>query len=191
MAKTLIFVDTDLLFSFFAINNEKLMKYREEGTTDDEKLDIVLGVISNIEDNKDIICISEISILELVTLLKRRNSEEKIPNILTKIYEIGDVLPISDHMIKLAWFIGSNYKLHTGDALHLAFCLSSDIKDVLIIDAEFYDACMNIKEDFKNKGSAIIEDFFTKIPFAQTTPDKLLKKLNNLSKINFQKIAQR
>ena len=125
--KSLIFIDSDILFSFFALNKQKKENFERDGTTGDDNLDVVINLIDEIENNEQIICLSEISILEILCVLNRRNSASKIPKILKKIYSISNILPIDDLLYKLAWFIGSNYKLHTGDALHLSFCLMNDI----------------------------------------------------------------
>jgi hypothetical protein len=55
---TLIFIDTDILFSFFAINQEKLNQFENEGTTGDKYLDAVLSLIKKIEQEEQKICIS-------------------------------------------------------------------------------------------------------------------------------------
>lgn len=112
----LTFLDSDILFSFFAINEDKIKNYISSGTTGNIELDVILTVVNQIEKNKEIICLSEFSILELICSLNRLNSSHKTAHILSKIYQISDVLPLSDLMIKLAWFIGSNYSLHSGDA---------------------------------------------------------------------------
>jgi len=181
--ETLIFIDSDILFSFFALSKEKMEIFDKTGTTGNNNLDTIINLISEIENKEQIICLSEISILEIVCVLKRRNSSFKIPNIVRKLYSIGNILPLDDLMIKLAWFVGSNYKLHSGDALHVSFCLMNDIEEIILQDKEFHDACIEMKTDFENKGLEVLNDFFTKISFVQSIPEKIKKKYSNLKKI--------
>jgi len=77
-------------------------------------------------------------------------------------------------MMKLAWFIGSSYALHSGDALHISFCLISDIKEMILKDKEFYDSCIKIQKDFENEGFENLNAFYTKISFAQGIPEKII-----------------
>ncbi len=52
----LIFIDSDILFSFFAINKDKKKKYLKTGTTGNTKLDLIMNMIEKIEETKEIIC---------------------------------------------------------------------------------------------------------------------------------------
>jgi hypothetical protein len=98
--KELTFLDSDILFSFFAINEDKIKSYNSSGTTGNIELDAILSLVNQLEKNKEIICISEFSILELVCTLNRLNGSHKTAYILSKIYQISDVLPLNDLMIK-------------------------------------------------------------------------------------------
>lgn len=75
--KSLIFVDSYIFFSFFAIDNEKQKSYNDTGTTGKKDLDLVLKLIKDIEEKNNIICLSEVSILEIVCTLNRLNSAQK------------------------------------------------------------------------------------------------------------------
>lgn len=186
--KPLIFIDSDILFSFFAISSEKQKNFIETGTTGNIALDIILNLINEIEEKSHIICLSEFSILEIICTLKRLNSSQKIPGVLTKIYSICDVLPLNDLMIKLAWFIGSEYSLHSGDTLHISFCLFNNIEEIIIKDNEFYDSCIKMKKDFNEKDYENLNKFFSKISFAQGIPEKILEKYSILKNIKIKKI---
>ena len=74
----LTFLDSDILFSFFAINEDKIKNYNSSGTTGNIELDVILTVVNQIEKNKEIICLSEFSILELICSLNRFNSVQLI-----------------------------------------------------------------------------------------------------------------
>jgi len=78
----LTFLDSDILFSFFAINEDKIKNYISSGTTGNIELDVILTVVNQIEKNKEIICLSEFSILELVCTLNRLNGSHKTAHIL-------------------------------------------------------------------------------------------------------------
>jgi len=184
----LVFIDSDILFSFFAISDEKRKNFVETGTTRNNDLDIILNLIEEIENYNQIICISEFSILEITCILNRLNSSQKIPRILTKIYSICDVLPLNDLMIKLAWFIGSNYTLHSGDALHISFCLFNDINEIILKDNKFHDACIEMKNGFEKVGHEELNNFYTKISIAQVVPEKILVKYSNLKNLKIKRI---
>jgi predicted nucleic acid-binding protein len=180
---TLIFIDTDILFSFFAINQEKLNQFENEGTTGDKYLDAVLSLIKKIEQEEQKICISEISILELACLLKRRESQDKISQIITKLYSICDVLPISDQTIKLSWYFGSNFKMHSGDAIHLSFSLFYDLDCIIVKDKEFFDSLTEIKKDYSDNGPKGLIEYFNSIKIATGVPQIIINKLSNLNKL--------
>lgn len=185
---SLIFIDSDILFSFFAINQEKIKNFKENQTTGDQELDTILNLIEEIEKKKQIICISEFSILELVCTLKRRKSTKKIPQLITKIYNICDVLPLNDHIIKLAWYLGSNFKLHSGDAIHISFCLFYDLDYLFLKEKEFFESLSNIQKDYNANGSRGLINFFNLIEFAKHTPKTIIDKYNNLNKLKIKKI---
>lgn len=184
----LTFLDSDILFSFFAINEDKIKNYNSSGTTGNNELDVILMVVNQIEMNKNIICLSEFSILELICTLNRLNSSHKTAHILSKIYQICDILPLSDLMIKLAWFIGSSYTLHSGDALHISFCIFNNIDNLITQDNGFYNAYMNLKQDFNNFGIKKLNDFFIKISFSKGIPNTLIRKFNNIKNLKIRKI---
>ena len=186
--KELTFLDSDILFSFFAINEDKIKSYNSSGTTGNIELDAILSLVNQLEKNKEIICISEFSILELICSLKRLNSSFKTANILSKIYQICDILPLSDLMIKLAWFIGSNYSLHSGDALHISFCIFNNIDNLITQDNGFYNAYVNLEQDFNNYGVEKLNDFFIKILFSKGIPDTLIRKFKNIENLKIRKI---
>lgn len=185
---SLIFIDSDILFSFFALNKQKKENFERDGMTGDDNFDIIINLIEEIENNELIICLSEISILEILCVLNRRNSASKIPKILKKIYSIGNILPIDDLLYKMAWFIGSNYKLHTGDALHLSFCLMNDINELIIRDKEFYDASIELKTNFQEKGFESLDNFFMGISFVKNIPERIKKKFSNLKDLRIRQI---
>jgi len=114
---SLLFIDSDILFNLLAINIKKKERYRIEGTTGDQKLDQILDTIMEQSKKYEKICISNFSILELVCTLNRLKSEFKISKILIKLFETYDILKINENIIYLAWFIGSKYKMHSGDAI--------------------------------------------------------------------------
>ena len=182
------FIDTDILFRFFAINSEKYELYKKNGTTNVKDLDKAINLFEIIQEENQNICISEISILELICLLKRSNSDKKIPKVISKIYQIGEILPINSIQIKLAWYFGSKFNLHTGDALHLAFTVSNKIDNCFICDNGFYNSFLEVKNDYIENGSSLIEDFYNNIPFSQKVPRFLISSLSNLEKINIVKI---
>ncbi len=184
----LMFIDSDILFSFFAINQEKFKRFEKNKTTGDKDLDIILTLIQEIELNNHLICISEFSILELVCLLKRRSSAHKISQIITKIYKICDVLPFNDQMIKLAWYLGSNFKLHSGDAIHISFSLFHDLDYLIVKDKEFFDSLSEIQNDFNKNGSKNLINYFSSIKFALGVPKIIIEKYTNLSKLEIKLI---
>ncbi len=185
---SLIFIDSDILFSFFAINQEKIKNFKENQTTGNQDLDIILNLIEDIEKKKQKICISEFSILELVCLLKRRKSTKKIPQLITKIYNICDVFPLNDHMIKLAWFFGSNFKLHSGDAIHISFSLFYDLDYLILKDKEFFESLSYIQNNYNTNGSRSLINYFSSIKFAQHIPKTIIDKYNNFNKLKIKKI---
>lgn len=186
--KPLIFIDTDILFTFFAINNEKKNIFIDTGTTGNNDIDAVLNLIKSIESKGQIICMSDFSILELVCTLNRLKSTHKIPQILTKIYSMCDVLPLNDLMIKLAWYFASRYPLHSGDSLHISFCLSNDITEIILKEVDFYKVCVNMKNDFQASNFENMERFFTQITYAQGLPQKISEKYSNLKNLKITKI---
>jgi len=183
-----IFIDSDILFMFFALNEEKINNFHSSGTTGNLELDGIINLINEIESKNQVIYLSEFSILEIVCVLNRLNSSYKTGEILTKIYRICDVLPLNDQMIKLAWYIGSNYTLHSGDALHISFCLFNNIFNLIIKDTEFYNAIINLRTDLKNNGTQNLIDYFDSISFSRGVPDTILRKFNNLNKLKIRKI---
>lgn len=186
--KELVFIDSDILFSFFAINEDKKKRYIDTGKTGDPDLDKIMNLIKEIESANQIICISEISTLELLCTINRQKSGFKIPKILTKLYEICDVLPLNDLMIKLSWFIGSKYNYHSGDALHIAFCLFNEIEKMILKDKEFYESCLEIKENYKKHKFKEIDGFFSNINYAQGVPQEILNKYSNIENLNIKRI---
>jgi len=184
----LTFIDSDILFSFFAINKEKENKYFETGSIDNEDLDSIMKLIEEIESNNETICLSEISVLEILCTINRQKSSFKIPTILTKIYKFCDILPLNNLLIKLSWFIGSNYNYHSGDALHISFCLFNNIKKMILKDKVFYESCLKIKDDYKKKGFQEIETFFQNIDYAQGVPERILQKFSNIENLIIKRI---
>lgn len=183
-----IFIDSDILFQFFAINKVKEQNFFNLGTTGDNDLDQIMKLIQEIEKNDQAIYLSEFSILEILCTLNRLNSSYKCPIILTKIYRICEILPLEDLMIKLSWFIGSNYDLHSGDALHIAFCLSNDIEKIILKDKKFYQTCFQIKNDFNSIGFQKINDFFSNIQFAQGIPKRIRMMYSNIKNLSITRI---
>lgn len=120
--------------------------------------------------------------------LNRLKSAHKIPQILTKIYSMCDVLLLNDSMIKMAWYFGSKYPLHSGDSLHISFCLSSDIAEIILKDDDFYKVCVNMKSDFLSSNLENMEKFFKQISYAQGIPQKISEKHSNLKNLKITKI---
>lgn len=147
-----------------------------------------MKLIEGIQKNNQRLILSEFSILEILCTLNRLKSSYKIPIILTKIYKICEILPLDDLMLKLSWFIGSNYDLHSGDAIHVSFCLSNNIEKMILKDQEFYQSCQEIKKDFLTKKSKELKNFFSKVQFAQGVPKNILRKFSNIKNLNITKI---
>jgi len=188
MEKT-VFIDSDILFQFFALNKKKREKYYDIGTTGDKDLDLIVELIEEIERNNQKIMISEISILEILCTLNRLNSAHKSPEIITKIYKICEISPLDALLVKLSWYIGSNYDFHSGDALHIAFCLSNNIEKMILKDKEFYDSCLKIKEDYSSSKFQKFEEFFVQIPFAKGIPKKVLNSFSNIKNMTIKRIG--
>ena len=164
---SLLFIDSDILFNLLAINIKKKERYRIEGTTGDQKLDQILDTIMEQSKKYEKICISNFSILELVCTLNRLKSEFKISKILIKLFETYDILKINENIIYLAWFIGSKYKMHSGDAIHISFCLINKISSMLIKDDELYDSILLIINDKKGNGNKSIKNFFNNLSLSE------------------------
>jgi predicted nucleic acid-binding protein len=186
--KKCVFIDTDILFSFFALNKEKREIFENNGSTGDQDLDKILKIIFEIEENKETICISELSLLELIALLNRRKKSKLIPQIIIKIYQWCDIFPINDLIMKLSWYISANYKFHSGDVLHLAFCLANEIDYMIIKDKDFINSFNQIKEEFETIGLKNLANFFKSIPFAKEIPKEILKMYENLNKLQIKEV---
>lgn len=161
----MVFIDSDLLFRYFAISGEKKTLYDDSGSTGNEDLDTVIALFQQIEDANQYVCISEFSILELVCLLNRLNSVNKIPRILNTLYQVADICPINDNMMTLAWHLGANFKLHSGDSLHASFCLLNDVDIIFLSDNEFVNSFRAVQQDFIDNGiETIAKTFNAQIP---------------------------
>lgn len=186
-----VFIDSDVLVRFLAINQEKKQLFDSTGTTGVQDLDNALSLVKDIEANKQVIIFSEVSILEILCYLKRFNSDKKIPAVLTNIYKIGPVQPVDSLITKFAWFFGSKYNLHSGDSFHIAFSLFYDIQQIYICDSKFYNSFIAIQQDIQKFGSKPLEEFFQQIPFSKKTPEIILKKLDNMKIIKCIKVGGR
>lgn len=184
-----IFFDSDILFNYLGINPQKKEKFELNGTTDDSNLDLLLNTIRNIKENENIICISNFSVLELICTLNRLKSKYKISDILTKIYDSFNVLNINTNIIQFSWFLGSNNKMHSGDAIHLSFCLYNKIKRVLLKDKGFYDVFTEFRETYKNRGlTSILNDFKT-IIMIKKIPEFIISAIKHLDHLTINKIG--
>lgn len=186
---SLIFIDTDILFNLLAINQEKKEKYAREGTTGDTELDQL--IITFLEESRkfDKICISNFSVLELLCTLNRLKSEFKIPGILKKIYETYDILKIDENIIYLAWFFGSNYRIHSGDAIHVSFCLMNRINLILIKEREFYETIQLIIKDDKKKTEKSLENFFKNLSLQKEKYKILNQALNHSNNLEIKRLG--
>ncbi len=83
------------------INPLKKKLFETKGTTESKELDKILETILEIKENKDNICISEISILELICTLNRQKSGNKIFKILSLLYDTCNILPFNYNRVHL------------------------------------------------------------------------------------------
>ncbi len=153
------FIDTDILFRYFAISDKKRALFFSHGSTGIKDLDHVMNLIQEIEKNNQYPCISEYSILELICTLTRLKSASKIPRILKNIYRTFDVLPLYDDVLHLAWFFGANFPIHSGDAVHAAFCIMNDINIAFLSENPFYTTFIDIQKDFHTNGTTKLSKF--------------------------------
>ena len=182
------FVDTDILFRYFAINSKKYEDFCKNGTSGHVDIDNSLNVFQKIGDDNSILLLSEHTILELVCTLQRMNSSTKIPKIINQIYKIGEILPIENFELKLSWFLGSNYNLHTGDAYNASFCICNNLTRCYICDSKFYDSFNQIIADYKRNGNTDLIKFYSEIQFSEEVPRTFLQKLEHLENIQVIKV---
>jgi len=183
-----IFLDSDLLFNFLAINPEKKEKFKSQGTTGNLQLDQIIKAVIKILEKEGTLNISDFSVLELICTVNRLKSTYKIPQIVKTLFDACKIIPINNILIKFAWFIGANYKLHTGDALHIAFCLFNNIDYVFVNDDEFHDSFIQIKRDYEKNGIELLTDFFDQFPLIKKIQEDFVKKLDNIKTIQIKKI---
>ncbi|OLS16015.1 MAG: hypothetical protein RBG13Loki_0343 [Promethearchaeota archaeon CR_4] len=177
------FSDTDILFRYFAISEKKRSAFFASGSTGIKELDLVMNLVQDIEKNNQYPCVSEYTILELICTLTRLKSASKIPRILKTLYRTLDVLPPNDDILHLAWFFGAYFSIHSGDALHAAFCVMNDIDIVFLTDNPFYTTFLEIQEDFQAHGTTKLNKFqATGSPFDFTNV-RFVKKYGNLKRL--------
>lgn len=183
-----VFVDTDILFKYFAIRPEKMDRFKESGTTNLQELDDVLTLLLEIETKNQIICLSEFSILELICTLKRLNSGPKIPRARNVLYQTAYILPVNEDTVSLAWFLGETYKFHSGDALHASFCILNEISLVWLSDKEFYDSFLEVQSFFQTEGLARLSKYYEEIHKKDEIPGSIRERCKNLRSISIQRI---
>jgi predicted nucleic acid-binding protein len=171
-----VFIDSDILFRYFAISEEKLSLFNSSGTIGVHDLDAALFLLKEIEQNEQYLCISEYSILELICTLQRLNCAQKIPNVVSTIFQTFDVMPLNDNNVTLAWFLGSQFPLHSGDAVHAAFCILSDIDIAYISENSFLTTFEDLQQDYFEKGSSKLENFCENIGPPHFAQGLVLKK---------------
>ncbi|MHA1661406.1 MAG: hypothetical protein ACTSUT_20100 [Promethearchaeota archaeon] len=183
-----VFIDSDILFNFLAINPEKKEKYKSQGTTGNPQLDrIIKEVIQILKEDKSL-TISDFSVLELICTVNRLKSGHKIPQIIKTFFEACKILPINNILIKFAWFFGANYSLHTGDILHIAFCLFNDIEYAFIKDDGFYSSFIKIKEHYKKNEIEILTNFLNQFPSIKKFQEEFTKIFKNIKNIQIKRI---
>ena len=183
-----VFIDTDILFNFLAINPEKKELFKSQGTTGNPQLDNVLKEITKILEKEDTLAISEFSILELICTINRLKSTQKIPEIIKTIYDACEILPINNILIKFAWFFGASYNLHTGDALHIAFCVFNNIDYVVIKDDAFHSSLIQLKADYEQNGIKILTNFLNEFPSIRKFQEFFALKFENIKKLQIKQI---
>ena len=159
-----VFLDSDILFNFLAINPEKKEKYKSQGTTGNPQLDRIIKAVIKILEKEGTLNLSDFSVLELICTVNRLKSSHKIPQIVKTLFDACTILPINNILIKFAWFFCANYNLHTGDALHIAFCLFNNIDFAFIKDDGFHASFIQIKEDYEKNGIELLTDFLNQFP---------------------------
>lgn len=186
--KESVFIDSDILFRNFAISRDKLALFNESGSTGIKSLDDTLILIKRIEDERQNLCISEFSLLELICILNRLHSAPKIPRVLERLRLTSEILPLEDITLSLAQFLGANFELHSGDAIHASFCILNDINLVFLSDASFCETLGSIQEDFSQNGTGTIERYYATHNPTQFAPSILLKKYENLGHIEISQV---
>lgn len=116
----------------------------------------------------------------MICTLQRLNSSTKIPEIVSQIYQIGEIVPIRNFEMKLSWFLGSKYNLHAGDSYNAAFCILNELTKIYICDRKFRLAFNQIVTDYNNDGNADIIKFFSDIKISEGIPNSFLGQLNNI-----------
>ncbi|TFG19977.1 MAG: PIN domain-containing protein [Promethearchaeota archaeon] len=185
---TSVFLDSDILFNFLAINPEKKEKYISQGTTGNSQLDRIIKAVMKILEKEGTLSISNFSVLELICTINRLKSSHKIPQIVKTLSNVCKIFPINDILIEFAWFFGANYKLHSGDALHVAFCLFNNIDYVFIKDDDFHASFIQIKEDYEKKGIELLKDFLNQFHSIKKIQEEITKKFENIKTIQIKQI---
>ncbi len=183
-----VFLDSDILFRYFAISEEKRKLYNKNKTTGNGDLDAAIGLIQRIDELEQFICISEFSLLELICILNRLKSAQKIPKIVEILNKIADILPLTDNLMNIAWYLGARFKLHSGDALHISFCLLNDIDFAYLSDGPFYRTFLAIQKDYEKNGTTGFREYYNSLFPTHFIPGILLKKYLNLHQIQILKI---
>jgi len=126
--------------------------------------------------------------LELLCILKRLESDFKVKNILSKLFETYDILKIDETIVYFAWFIGSNYKMHAGDSIHISFCLLYKINSMLVKDKGLIDSFLSIIGDLENNLRKNIKIFFENLPISNKKLEIFNDALYHLKTIKLIKI---
>ncbi len=172
------------------INPLKKKLFETKGTTESKELDKILETILEIKENKDNICISEISILELICTLNRQKSGNKIFKILSLLYDTCNILPFNYNIIRFAWFIGSDYSLHSGDSLHISFCLFNKMDIIIIKEGAFFNSFKLIKEDFLLNGVDLLNNYYSNLPTKGKLPESIVNAYSNLKEVQIKQISE-
>ena len=143
-----IYINSDILFHFYGISDDKLRLWKSEHDTGDKNLNFSLKLLDLIEQKKWKIIISDISITELLGVLNRLKSK-KIIKIMDIIFKDLEIITLNDIIPKLAWILSAHYGFHTGDSLHLSLVLFYQIKKIAINDDDFIKRIKTLKNEIK------------------------------------------
>ncbi|MHA1757718.1 MAG: type II toxin-antitoxin system VapC family toxin [Promethearchaeota archaeon] len=177
-----IFIDTDILFRIYAISDEKIELWRTERKTGIEELDFALRINDLIKEEDLIPCISDISITELIGVLKSNHSpKSKIQRVIRLIFENFKILDINDLITKMSWVFSANYEIHSGDSLHLSTLLFYEIDKFAIYDKKFSTSVLTFQDEITNNKIEVEELFYVFPNFSiSLIPEKIIKSINHI-----------
>ncbi len=182
------FLDSDILFRYFAISPEKKSRFYSEGTTGLVDLDKTFLTIQKLHNKPSTVHISEFSILELICILSRLGSSFKIPGILKSISQSMIVTPLTDEIVTLACALATIFKFHTGDSLHSAFCILNNIEEVFISDAQFFREFSELKKTYRKEGNENFSRKLREVPLLKEIADGVFEKLQSLVDIQISSV---